>query len=185
MQTLVQALLNYSRVTTRAKPFSETDLKALVRDVADDLEARIEATGAKLDIGDLPDVECDPIQIHQLFQNLMGNALKFCGEEKPSVRVYSETPENAESPGLPSDGTVRIFIQDNGIGFDEKYLDRIFVPFQRLHGREVYEGTGMGLAICRKIVDRHGGAITAKSTPGKGSTFIVTLPQKQPKGETT
>jgi signal transduction histidine kinase len=111
--------------------------------------------------------------MRQLIQNLVGNALKFHGKEKPVVRIY----------GRPRDGQYAIFVEDNGIGFEEKYLDRIFTPFQRLHGRGVYEGTGIGLAICRKIVDRHGGTITAKSSPGSGSTFIVTLPAKQPKGE--
>ena len=173
MQALIQALLNYSRVTTKARPFSLTDLASVARDVASDLEARIAETGGRVEVGDLPEIEADPTQMRQLIQNLVGNALKFHGKEKPVVRIY----------GRPRDGQYAIFVEDNGIGFEEKYLDRIFTPFQRLHGRGVYEGTGIGLAICRKIVDRHGGTITAKSSPGSGSTFIVTLPAKQPKGE--
>ena len=112
----------------------------------------------------------DPHQLRQLFQNLIGNSLKYCRSEvKPLVRVYGEDNHN----------DCRIFVEDNGIGFDEKYLEKIFQPFQRLHGKNEYSGTGIGLAICKKIAERHGGAITAKSTPGKGSTFIITLPTRQ------
>ncbi|MGA2109550.1 MAG: PAS domain S-box protein [Syntrophorhabdales bacterium] len=181
MQALIQALLNYSRVTTKARPFSPTDLALVAREVVDDLEARISAVGGRVVIGDLPKIESDPTQMRQLLQNLVGNALKFHGDEKPVVKVYGRPGGH----GLSRDRHYEIFFEDNGIGFDEKYLDRIFTPFQRLHGRGTYEGTGIGLAICRKIVDRHGGSITAKSAPGKGSTFIVTLPAKQPKGGTS
>ncbi|MFP5212349.1 MAG: sensor histidine kinase [Acidobacteriota bacterium] len=170
MQGLLEALLKYSRVSTRVRPFSPVDLSELAREAATDLEVLIERTGGSVEIGDLPQIEADPDQMRQLFQNLIGNALKFHREENPAVRVYSSSEV---------DGTIRIFIQDNGIGFDEKHLDRIFAPFQRLHGHSTYEGTGMGLAICRKIVERHNGTITAKSRPGKGSTFIVALPVKQ------
>ncbi len=180
MQALIQALLNYSRVTTKARPFSPTDLAAVAREVVGDLEARISEAGGLVEIGDLPTIEADPTQMRQLLQNLIGNALKFHGDEKPVVKVYGRSAAHGPS----HDGLYQIFVEDNGIGFDEKYLDRIFTPFQRLHGRGTYEGTGIGLAICRKIVDRHGGSITAKSAPGKGSTFIVTLPVKQPKGGT-
>jgi signal transduction histidine kinase len=118
-------------------------------------------------------VEADATQMRQLFQNLINNALKFHKpDEAPVVRVRSTS----------NHGLCQIHVEDNGIGFDEKYLDRIFNPFQRLHHRGEYEGTGMGLAICRKIVERHGGSITARSAPGQGATFIVTLPLKQPTG---
>jgi signal transduction histidine kinase len=131
-----------------------------------------------VEVEELAEVEADPNQMCQLFQNLIGNALKFHGEEKPMVRIYGR--QN------PSTSQYQVFVQDNGIGFDEKYLDRIFNPFQRLHGRSsIYEGTGMGLAICKKILERHSGKITAESAPGKGSTFIVTLPLKQPREEKT
>jgi signal transduction histidine kinase len=116
-------------------------------------------------------MEADPTQMQQLFQNIIGNALKYHGDRPPIVRITStEGPE----------GEVLITIEDNGIGFEEKYADRIFAPFQRLHGRSEYEGTGMGLAICRKIVERHGGTITAHSEPGQGSTFLISLPAKRP-----
>jgi signal transduction histidine kinase len=123
--------------------------------------------------------------MRQMFQNLVVNALKFHQEGKPPVvRIRSQPvrrPSEASSGNERTNGLCQITVEDNGIGFDEKYLDRIFVLFQRLHGRTAYEGTGIGLAICRKIADRHGGSITAKSTPGEGSTFIITLPLKQPK----
>ena len=123
--------------------------------------------------------------MRQLQQNLIGNALKFHKpEEPPLVKIRSrplDGHEGSPSSGPQSDGTWEITVEDNGIGFDEKYLDRIFTVFQRLHGRDTYEGTGIGLATCRKIVERHGGNITAKSTPGEGATFTVTLPASQPK----
>ncbi len=167
MQDLIESLLAYSRLTTRAETFSLADLKQIIQDVLSDLEARIEKEKGSVTVLDLPFIETDPNQMRQLFQNLISNALKYHGQRSPQVKVYGEVLEN---------GTCRIFVEDNGIGFDEENLETIFAPFQRLHGREKYEGTGMGLAICRKIVERHGGSITAKSRPGEGSTFIVTLP---------
>lgn len=123
-------------------------------------------------------MEADPLQMRQLLQNLIGNGLKFHEPgQPPAVAVDGRLLEGAAACEL----TVR----DNGIGFEEQYLDRIFQVFQRLHGRQEYEGTGMGLAICRKIVERHGGTITARSRPGRGATFVVTLPVQPPKGEPT
>jgi two-component system, LuxR family, sensor kinase FixL len=122
-------------------------------------------------ISELPNAEVDVSQIRQLFQNLIGNALKYHKEGiDPIVNITGKVigGENIE-----------VVVEDNGIGFDEKYSERIFQPFQRLHGKSEFEGTGMGLAICKKIVDRHNGTITVKSTLGKGSTFFITLPEKQ------
>ncbi len=170
MQTLVNELLTFSRVTTRAQPFVPTDLGKVAREVLSDLETRIEQTGGRVELADLPTVEADATQMRQLFQNLIANALKFHRPDAPPVVKVS-----AERDG----NTIRLLVADNGIGFDEKYLDRIFTIFQRLHGREQYEGTGVGLAVCRKIAHRHGGAITARSQPGQGATFIVTLPARQ------
>ncbi len=176
MQALIDGLLVYSRVTTKAQPFVTVDLNAVVREVLDDLEVRIEQLQARVEVGELPTVEADPLQMRQLFQNLIGNALKFHREGvAPVVRVRSE-PLNG------SEGQYRIMVEDNGVGFDEKYADRLFQVFQRLHGRSEYEGTGIGLAICRKIIERHGGSITAQSAPDRGATFVVTLPLKQPRG---
>jgi signal transduction histidine kinase len=174
MQDLIQALLSYSRVTTKTEPFAKVDLNQVIKEVGTDLETRIEQTGGQVRVeSTLPTVEADPNQMRQLFQNLIGNGLKFHREEKPLIKIHGQSASFG--------GTYRIFVEDNGIGFDEKYLDRIFTPFQRLHGRDTYEGTGIGLAICRKIVERHGGSITATSMPGKGSTFIVNLPVVQTK----
>ncbi len=170
MQKLLEALLDYSRLSTRADPFVRVNLGKVVREVIEDLDVRISETEGRVEVGELPTIEAASNQMRQLFQNLLGNALKYHGQNKPFVRVFSEPGNGREH---------RILVQDNGIGFDEKYLERIFAPFQRLHGRSEYHGTGMGLAICKKIVERHGGDISAKSVPGKGSTFIISLPEKQ------
>lgn len=182
MQVLINDLLTYSRVTTKAQPFSMIDLNQVLTHVVSDLEVLLEKSKGRVEIGDLPSLEADSTQMHQLFLNLVGNALKFSKLEVPP-RVSVEAKTFEQSPlGLPGPAC-QIRIKDNGIGFDEKYLDRIFTIFQRLHGRHEYEGTGIGLAVCRKIIDRHGGFITARSTTGEGSTFIVTLPLKQNTGE--
>jgi PAS domain S-box-containing protein len=174
MQSLINDLLTFSRVTTRGQPFVPVNLTEVAEEVVSDLEAHIQRTGGRVEVGDLPTIEADPVQERQLLQNLIDNGLKFHRpEEAPVVKVN----------GKLLDDRCEITVQDNGIGFDEKYLDRIFTIFQRLHARFEYEGTGVGLALCRKIAERHGGNITAQSTPGKGATFIVTLSVKQPKGE--
>lgn len=173
MQTLISDLLAFSRVTTKAQPFAPVDLDQIVREVLGDLEARIEQTGGQVEVGPLARLDADAMQMRQLVQNLLGNALKFHKPQvAPRVRVYAEVGQTDDAP--PS--TCRLIVEDNGIGFDEKYLDRIFNVFQRLHGRGTYEGTGIGLAVCRKIAERHGGSITAQSTPGVGARFVVTLP---------
>ncbi len=171
MQVLLTSLLEYSKVTMNTEPFREIDLNEIIYEVLSDLEVRIEKTEGEVHVGDFPVISADPSQMRQLFQNLIGNALKFHKPvEKPIVQVRSVSN---------TDSGCRIIVEDNGIGFDEQYLQRIFAPFQRLHDRNSrYEGTGMGLAICKKIVERHGGSITAESTPGKGSIFIVILPVK-------
>ena len=173
MSDLLRDLLAFSRVATQGAVFEQIDLNDIVTDVLSILEVSIAETGSRVEVGPLPTVEADPTQMRQLFQNLIGNALKFHRPDaSPVVRVRGalEPPED----GAPS--VCRIEVTDDGIGFDEKYLDRIFAPFQRLHGRNTYAGTGMGLAICRRFVERHGGAITARSAPGQGARFIVTLP---------
>jgi light-regulated signal transduction histidine kinase (bacteriophytochrome) len=170
MQELLDALLRYSRIESKGQNFMPIRLNDVVQDAAGDLELPMRKIEARLEIGALPIINGDPNQLRQLFQNIFFNALKYHRSEvKTFIKVHSE--ENK--------GTARIFVEDNGIGFDEKYLDKIFQPFQRLHGKHEYSGTGMGLAICRKIVERHHGMITAKSILGKGSTFIITLPVGQ------
>jgi len=188
MQALIDGLLLLSRVSTKAQPFSRVDLEEVAQEVLADLELRLQETGGRVEIGELPIVEADPTQVRQLLQNLIANALKFRREdEPPRVRIHSERlngQDDSVARGPGSEEVWRIMVQDNGIGFEEKYLDRIFNPFQRLHSRTAYEGTGIGLAICRRIVERHGGTITARSAPGEGATFIVTLPARRPQERT-
>jgi len=171
MQGLIDDLLALSRVTTQAKPFVCVDLNQVVQAVLSTLETRIQETKAQIEVGFLPKLEAESGQLHQLMQNLISNALKFHGHNSPIVKIYSQTSV--------INSVCQIIVEDQGIGFDEKYLDRIFKIFERLHGRSEYEGTGIGLALCRKISECHGGSITAKSVLGKGSTFIVTLPMKK------
>ena len=187
MQLLINDLLTFARVTMRANPFVAVDLAQVAREVVLDLETRIRDTKGGVDIGDLPLLDADPMQMRQLLQNLIGNALKYHRpNDPPLVQVRSRVlKDGTGTPGKEAllGPLCELTVQDNGIGFEEKYLDRIFAPFQRLHGRSEYEGTGMGLAICRKIVERHGGTITARSAPGQGATFIVLLLIRQRKGE--
>jgi signal transduction histidine kinase len=178
MRSLIDAILSYSRITTKAQPFVPVDLGLTAREVLSDLEGRLSQTGGRVDIGRLPTVDADPMQMRQLLQNLIGNALKFHRPgEAPVVAVESRLL-SAEGDGPRAARRYEVSVRDNGIGFEETYLDRIFDVFQRLHGRQEYEGTGMGLAICRRIVERHGGSITATSAPDKGAAFMFTLPSQ-------
>ncbi len=186
MRRLIDDLLTYSRVSSKAQPFSAVDLNEIAEEVAGDLEGRLQDVGGRLEIGKLPHLEADPTQMRQLFQNLLGNALKFHKQGVPPI--VQVTAQNIPVPaGASSDNgdagrtpmQCEITVQDNGIGFEQEYVDRIFELFQRLHGRDEYQGTGMGLAICRKIVERHSGSITAFSTPGEGSRFVFRLPIQQ------
>jgi PAS domain S-box-containing protein len=188
MQSLITDLMTFSRVETKAQTFVAADLGVIAREVSADLETRIEQTGGRIEIEELPTIDADPVQMRQLLQNLIGNSLKYYRAGVPPViRIYSQKLNERRRDSITKSGCLdqkqlcQILVADHGIGFDEKYLDRIFNMFQRLHKKGEYEGTGVGLAICRKIVDRHGGTITARSSPGKGATFVVTLPVKQPK----
>jgi signal transduction histidine kinase len=175
MRTLINDLLAFSRVATRAQPFKKIDVGQVAKDVVGDLEGRIQQVDGEVQLGELPEIEADPTQIRQLVQNLIANALKF---HRPGVKpVVRVSARRLDAEGEPP--RVEFSFADNGIGFEEQYLDRIFEVFQRLHGRNEFEGTGIGLAICRKIVERHGGTITARSQAGEGSTFVVTLPVEQ------
>jgi PAS domain S-box-containing protein len=185
MQTLITDLLSFSRVTSKAQSFVPVDLSEIISGVLADLETRIEQAGARVEVGALPTIEAEPLQMRQLFQNLLGNALKFNRPgEMPIVKIEGAIFRDArcyvEIDGTPRD-MLRLTVSDNGIGFDQKYVGKIFQVFQRLHGRDAYEGTGMGLAITRKIVEYHGGEITANGRPGEGATFTVTLPVKNRK----
>jgi PAS domain S-box-containing protein len=172
MRGLIDDLLSFSRVSSKAQAFVRVDLAEVARGVLEDLEECSSQAKATLTLGELPELEADPTQMRQLLQNLLSNALKFRREDVAPVVSIRATVE-------PEGRRVELTVEDNGIGFDEKYHDRIFNVFQRLHGRGKYEGTGIGLAICRRIAERHGGTIRARSTPGQGSTFIVSLPLKQ------
>jgi len=177
MQKLIDDLLKYSRVGRFQEAFQEIELSKVIRSVLGDLESRIEDSQAEIDIQELPSLEGDAGMLEQLFTNLISNAIKFTKKDaSPKVSIWYETEEGDE----PEETKYQIYVKDNGIGFDEKYLGKIFNIFQRLHGRNEYEGTGIGLAICRKIVDAHSGTIDAKSTLGEGATFIVSLPKAQP-----
>lgn len=175
MRTLINDLLSFSRVTTRAQPFAMVDLDRIAAEVVSDLEGRLQQVSGRIEVRALPSIEADPTQMRQLFQNLIGNALKF---HRPGVTPVVEVEGKVSTEGDRGPRLV-LSVKDNGIGFEEVYLDRIFEVFQRLHGRNEYEGTGIGLAICRKIAERHGGTITARSALGEGATFIVTLPVRQ------
>jgi PAS domain S-box-containing protein len=181
MQTLINDLLAFSRVTTKAHPFAPVDLAEIAHEVVNDLEARMEQVKGRVEIGGLPVIDAEKLQMRQLLQNLIGNALKFRKpEEPPVVKVAARKFSDEAGREL-----CELTVSDNGIGFDEKYLDRIFNVFQRLHTRGEYEGTGMGLAIVKKIAVHHGGDITAKSKPGGGATFILTLPAAHSKNKET
>ena len=181
MQTLINDLLSFSRVATKAQPFASVNLRSVTDEVLSDLETLIRKTGARVEVGELGTIDADPMQMRQLLQNLVGNALKFNRSGVPPVvKISGELCDgSAEADG--ADTKYCLTVEDNGIGFDEKYVDRIFKIFQRLHSRAEYEGTGIGLAVCRKIVERHGGAITAQSDAESGATFTVALPVRQSK----
>jgi light-regulated signal transduction histidine kinase (bacteriophytochrome) len=174
MRQLLSDLLDFSRVATRPEPFKKIDLVKIVLEAADVFEATAKEIGCQIEIQNIPAIEADESQMLRLFQNLIGNALKFRGNATPRIKVYGK---------LDRKKICEIFVEDNGIGFDPRYAELILKPFQRLHGRNEYDGTGMGLAICRKIVERHGGSIRAESEPGKGSTFIIRLPVKHDRWE--
>ncbi len=166
MRALIQDLLRYSRVGTRARPYQSVDMNAVLAEVKRDLQVAIEESQAVIDAGDLPPVEGDATQLSQLLQNLIGNAIKFHGEASPRITIRAHCEGNI----------CHFSVQDNGIGIDARYSERIFVVFQRLHTRTEYPGTGMGLAICKKIVERHGGQIWLESQSGNGADFHFTLP---------
>lgn len=175
MQELIDGLLRYSRVTTRALPFERVDLSVVVDAVLGDLEGAADRTGASVTRDDLPTVEADPLQMRQLFQNLLTNALKFRRSDvAPRVHVGRRS--------LDDGAREEITVVDNGIGLEPQHAERIFGVFQRLHGRDEFEGSGIGLAICRRIVERHHGTIRAAPHPGGGAVFEVVLPTRNTQG---
>jgi signal transduction histidine kinase len=170
MQKLIEDLLKFSRVATHGRPFADVDLADVTSEVLEDLEAQVKRSDAVVEVGELPTISADALQMRQLFQNLISNALKFKrAGVRPTVTIASTTLGD----------TLQITVRDNGIGFDQQYARRIFRVFERLHGRDEFPGTGIGLALCRKIAERHGGTVVAEGEPGVGSTFTVTLPLHQ------
>jgi PAS domain S-box-containing protein len=177
MQDLIENLLTYSRVTMKPRPFTSVDLGQIAREVAIDLEGRLDQTNGRLEIGAMPSLDADPTQMRQLLQNLLSNALKFHRPNVPPVvKVNGRQVLAPRGEGSPC---CEIIVEDNGLGFEPQYAERIFGIFQRLHGRGEYDGTGMGLAICRRIVERHRGTIVGRGVLGEGATFVVTLPRTQ------
>ena len=166
MKTLISDLLAYSRVGTRGKEIALTDCEEVLGRVLGNLQVSIEESHAQVTHDSMPSLMADDAQLESLFQNLIGNAIKFHGKKPPMIHV-----------GVEQKGKEWIFsVSDNGIGIDPQYFERIFIIFQRLHNRQEYPGTGIGLAISKRIVERHGGRIWIESQPGKGSTFFFTLP---------
>ncbi|MBU1405834.1 MAG: DUF3365 domain-containing protein [Proteobacteria bacterium] len=179
MQELISGVLAYSRASGKGQPLEEVDLAKIVLQVISDLELRLAETGGRVEVADLCRIKGDPLQMRQLFQNLIANALKYSKPDlPPRIVVYSRNLPGTDGSGRGN--FCRIVVEDNGIGFAAESADKIFGLFQRLHGRSQYEGTGIGLAVCKRIVERHGGTINAESTPGTGSQFIVTLPVRGP-----
>jgi PAS domain S-box-containing protein len=168
MQKMISDLLEYSRVGTRAKPPALVGLDDILNEALANLQVKIENAGATITHGPLPVVKADASQLLMLFQNLIENAMKFCGVKPPEIHIAAEKH---------GDESI-ISVRDNGIGFEQQYADKIFEIFKRLHGQAKYPGSGIGLAICRRIVERHGGRIWAESSPGEGAIFYFTLPQK-------
>jgi PAS domain S-box-containing protein len=180
MQALIHDLLAFARVATQARPPVRVGLERAAREALVDLSALVAETEGSVEIGALPDARADPVQVRRVFQNLVGNALKFHRPGvPPRVRVEGRVVEGAR----PGEAMAEVAVADEGIGFEPRHAERIFSPFQRLHGRGEYEGTGMGLAICRRIVERHGGTISAHGSPGQGSRFVFTLPAAPRAGE--
>lgn len=174
MQTLINDLLTFSRLTTKAKPFVTVNLNKLLEEVKMDIEVSIEQNNATIIDEPLPEIEADPTQMRQLFQNLVSNAIKFRKQEvDPVIKIYTHQHKESKK----EESLVKIYVEDNGIGFEQRFNDKIFNIFQRLEGRK-YPGSGIGLSICKKITQRHGGDITATSTPGKGSLFTIKLASK-------
>jgi light-regulated signal transduction histidine kinase (bacteriophytochrome) len=171
MRTLIEDLLSYSQVTARSRPFVPTDLAHIASEVIADLETAIAEAGGRVEVGELPVIDADSLQMRQLLQNLLGNALKFRGPGEPLLVRLAASMEGGRFCVLT--------VTDNGIGFGEEYSEKIFKMFERLHNRLEYAGNGIGLAICRKIVERHRGTITATSPTGGGATITVTLPVTQ------
>ncbi|MEH2313418.1 MAG: GAF domain-containing protein [Nostoc sp.] len=182
MQTLINDLLNYSRVSTRGQPFALVDCNVVLQGAIANLQLAIADTKAVVTYDSLPKVMADATQLTQVFQNLLANAIKFCQNQQPQIHIgvkkRDANPDGEDLNSIPSADEWLFWVSDNAIGFESQYAERIFIIFQRLHGRGKYPGTGIGLAICKKIIERHGGRIWVESKPDQGSTFYFTIPDR-------
>jgi signal transduction histidine kinase len=176
MQLLISDVLSLARAGTQPGRITAIDLGSIAKDALRDLDQIIAVTGTVVEIGALPVVDGNATEMRQVFQNLTVNAIKFRGPEPAVVRI---TASREPSPSFDGPAAWRIVVADNGIGFDQKYAERIFRPFERLHGRDAFEGNGIGLALCRRIVQRHGGTIRAEAVAGVGARFIMLLPDRR------
>jgi len=172
MQMLINSLLTYSRAGRKVLSYTNVSLDIVIGQAIVNLKTAIDESGAMIILGDLPVVSGDEMQLLQVFQNLIGNSIKFRGDDPPEIRI-SAKEENTDWV---------IGVEDNGIGIETQFREKIFVIFQRLNPREKFGGVGMGLAICKKIVERHGGRIWVESLPGRGCAFYFTLPKQKPGG---
>jgi signal transduction histidine kinase len=179
MQTLITDLLAYSQVSKKPEEFKALSLVAVVNDVLSDLEATIQATNARIQVSDLPEITGDNTQLRQLFQNLLSNALKFTDPTRScqvSITAGTVSAQEVSAESLPYRRYHRIVVADNGIGFDQQYREKIFKIFHRLHSNTEYEGTGIGLAIVQRVMENHQGWITASGESGKGASFELYFP---------
>lgn len=183
MRTLIDNLLEFSRTSRLSEPFSKIDLNNVISEVKADLELKIEETNTKIESEVLPVVDAIPMQMRQLFTNLFTNAIKFRqSNARPFIEIKSSELSEQEADDFHLNLKTkyfRIIVKDHGIGFDQEFAMKIFQIFQRLHGKAEYPGSGIGLAICKKIVENHNGIIYAESEPGKGANFIIVLPESQ------
>ncbi|MHC5724324.1 MAG: sensor histidine kinase, partial [Nostoc sp.] len=173
---------NYSRLSSRRQPFLPVDCSVVLEQAIANLEIAIADSMAVITHDPLPFVMADSTQLTQVFQNLIANAIKFCRHQQPRIHIgVARGDVNLDEESLsfiPSADEWLFWVDDNGIGLEPQYAERIFIIFQRLHGRDKYPGTGIGLAICKKIIERHGGRIWVESKPGQGSTFYFTIPDR-------
>jgi signal transduction histidine kinase len=184
MQEMIEGLLALARISSAGKPFIQVNLNLVLDEVVEELAALIEEREARVEVDTLPVVQADIFQMRQLFRNLVWNALKFVEEGRQPVVRVSEYRGAAKIEGgatsyIPNRDSVQIAVEDNGIGFTASEARKVFLPFQQLNKKSIHEGSGIGLTVCRKIVERHGGSISVTSTPGQGSTFVVRLPAKK------
>jgi signal transduction histidine kinase len=179
LQVLIKDIMTFSQISEEKKTFVKCDLNSIINEIIHDIDSDIQKKKAEISVDALPQLHLNPVLIRPLFHNLIHNALKYSKSDiPPKIKIYVDSSDKEKTTSNFQNKYCRILIEDNGIGFDQKYSEQIFVMFKRLHQNNMYEGTGIGLALCKKIVEEHNGFISAKSTLGEGSVFIVSLPVK-------